>query len=444
MKDTTEIVEGLQIYIAKQVSNPQSLSEMEDRIRRLMLNIGRLILQMWLIWEEGKIAKEELVCDCGKCLSKQRRKATSRSLFGPISYERDYGYCPECKVGICPLDEKLGLRPNAMSAELERLAGMVGVEQPFEQGSRLFEELTLQPLSDQSLDKAAQAYGEEQIRQEEEWIEEAYDMDNILKLKREAKKPRRMYGAIDGGRVHIRKQNGPKSGWRELKVGAWFTTKAHPPKKRGDTWTLRAENVSYYCDITEAENFSPLVWATAVQRQAHLAQELIILGDGARWIWDIVDEHFPKAVQIVDWYHACEYLSPVAHIAFADKTDAENWVEKVKTDLWNGDLDAVIEACSKHIRPHLKPDDDPVQKAVTYYTNNRHRMDYPTYRANGYHIGSGTIESAVKQIASQRMKVSGAIWNLDAARKVSKARAAYLSGHWGNLADRRTHLSKAA
>ncbi|MCP4374292.1 MAG: hypothetical protein GY797_40245 [Deltaproteobacteria bacterium] len=67
-------------------------------------------------------------------------------------------------------------------------------------------------------------------------------------------------------------------------------------------------------------------------------------------------------------------------------------------------------------------------------------MDYPTYQKQGYHIGSGTIESATKQIGTQRMKVSGAIWNEDSARNVAKARAAYLSGQWGMLVERRTHL----
>jgi hypothetical protein len=95
-------------------------------------------------------------------------------------------------------------------------------------------------------------------------------------------------------------------------------------------------------------------------------------------------------------------------------------------------LETVIAACTQHIDP--KRADDPAQTAVTYYTNNQHRMDYPTYRANGYQIGSGTIESGVKQIATQRMKVPGARWNLSSARLVAKARAAFLSGQWPALA----------
>jgi hypothetical protein len=71
-------------------------------------------------------------------------------------------------------------------------------------------------------------------------------------------------------------------------------------------------------------------------------------------------------------------------------------------------------------------------------------MDYPTYRANGYQIGSGTIESAVKQIASQRMKVSGACWNVQSARMVAKARATFLSGQWDRIVSQRKFVPKCA
>lgn len=82
------------------------------------------------------------------------------------------------------------------------------------------------------------------------------------------------------------------------------------------------------------------------------------------------------------------------------------------------------------------------RKAVTYFTNNRHRMRYPEYRAKGYQIGSGTIESGCKRIATQRLKVAGAIWNLDNAIKTAKARAALLSGQWEAITARRQHLSR--
>jgi hypothetical protein len=329
-----------------------------------------------------------------------------------------------------------------MSAELERLAAMTGAQMSFGKGEALFEELTLVSLSDQSLDKATQAYGKEVQQREEEWYAETLDTEKMLQRERECPRPVRLYGAIDGGRVQIRAPKGEEQPWRELKVGAWFEAKGQPPKKPNGKWSIQAQNITYYADIAEAEDFGKIVWATGVQRDAHRALELVILGDGAQWIWNLADLHFPQAIQIVDWFHACEYIAPVAKVAFTDRQQQSRWIEQVKTDLWEGNLDAVINACAKHVEPNRE--NDPAQKAVTYYTNNRQRMDYPTYRANGYQIGSGTIESGVKQIATNRMKVVGARWNLDSARLVAKARAAFLSGQWDEIASRREKLQKVA
>ena len=348
-----------------------------------------------------------------------------------------------CHQGHYPLDDKLGLRPNAMSAELERLAARVGVQMPFAQSSDLFEELTLVSLSDQSIGKAAQAYGQVVEQIEHELYQQTLDSQVMLERDRQAIRPLRMYGSLDGGRVHIR-PTGEEPKWRELKVGAWFRARGYPPKTPQDNWTIQAYDISYYSDVLKAEEFGHIFWATGVERQADQAVELILLGDGARWIWDLADLHFPQAVQIVDWFHACEYLMPVAKQAFKDTNQQQKWIQAVRDDLWQGRLDEVIEACQQHIQPQLPPDKDQARLAVTYFSNNRQRMDYPTYRAQGYQIGSGTIESAVKQIASQRMKVSGARWNLDNARWVAKARASFLSGTWNFLATRREHVQQCA
>jgi hypothetical protein len=444
MEDTTQLEKMLSEHFAAQLAEPESLTEMEQVARVSLLEVGRRAFEQWLSAEVSEEVVGRVLCECGgEAAYVRQRDATLRTILGKVSYRRAYYLCPACGRGQHPLDERLGLRPNAMSGELERLAGMMGVERPFEQGSRLLEEMTLLSLSDHSLDKAAQAYGEEQIKREAEWEAQAYAMDAVLDQKRTVKPPRRLYGAIDGGRVHIRGEEGVEDAlWRELKVGAWFVTRAQPPAKPGDEWSIRAENIHYYADLCEAETFSRLVWSTGFQHHAQLAEELIILGDGARWIWDLVDGHYPHAIQIVDWFHACEYLEPVAKVAFRHKAQRQAWIIQTKTALWKGLLDEVITACQQHV--DLTREDYPAQKAVTYFTNNRHRMNYPAYRANGCHIGSGTIESGIKQIGTQRMKVAGAFWNFEPARRVAKARAAYLSDQWDQLAARRTHLDRAA
>ena len=125
----------------------------------------------------------------------------------------------------------------------------------------------------------------------------------------------------------------------------------------------------------------------------------------------------------------------MANAAFADEPQRQAWIKSRRDDLWQGDLEAVI-AAFEPFTEHAKAS-EAAGKAVTYFTNNRHRMDYPTYRDQSYQIGSGTIESGCKQIVSQRLKVAGAIWEPDNAVLTAKARAALLSGQWDNISTRR-------
>ncbi len=244
--------------------------------------------------------------------------------------------------------------------------------------------------------------------------------------------PLRLYGSMDGGRVQTRAATGEKQPWRELKTGAWYQARGNPPAHPGGEWQIRAYDITYQADICPADEFGELFWSQGVARGAEKAAELIIIGNGARWIWEQVDLHFPHAIQIVDWFHACEYLAPVAKQAFDDRTQQVTWINRIRDALWHGDLDTVISACQEHVQPQLPARDNAAQQAVTYYSNNRHRMAYATYRDNGYQIGS------------RRMKVSGARWNVESARLVAKARAAFLSDQGENLATRREHLSKVA
>lgn len=418
--------------IIEQISNPANLSEMEQQLRQVLHWLGNQMLWLWLLWlsRAEKAGWQKCPYCEGQAKYKERRSGLLRTVFGKIHYRRAYYLCANCHQGHYALDERLALRPNAMSAEVERLAAYVGVQMPFEQGRQVLAELSLIELSDHSLAKATQVVGQAVVEQERVWQAVAQDETYVNTVQQT---PLRLYGTLDGGRVLIRPHQTDPQKWRELKVGAWFTARGQPPRHPDETWTIQAQDISYYTDIAAGADFGELAWATGVPRHAHHAHELIFLGDGARWIWDIVDLHFPHAVQIVDWFHACEYLMPVAKLAYADEAQQKQWVTQVKTALWQGQLETVIAACAFYIDPKKRLD-DPAQKAVTYYTNNQHRMDYPTYRAQGYQIGSGTIESGVKQIACQRMKVTGARWNLTNACLVAKARAAFLSGQWDSLA----------
>jgi len=423
---------------------PNSLSEMERRVRKALLQIGQFLLGAWLALQEGPYAAQTVPCRCGGSAEYQfKREGVLLTLLGSIRYKRAYYVCPTCHVGTYPLDERLGLRPGELSAEMESLVGLTGTQTPFEKGSELFERLTLVGISPQSMDKATQTMGQEAMQVEAEWVAHSQNPAALDTQMRAGSGTERLYGALDATKVHTdEKRSADDNGWRDLKVGAWFVSEAKPPQGPEDAWDIEARDITYFCDICEAEKFGPLLWATGFQRQALQAQQIIFLGDGADWIWNLVQENFPHAVQIVDWFHAAEYLTPIAQAAFTDEGEGKAWRAHARDLLWTSRVDELIAECASFVEQ--KRGAEAAQKALTYFRNNRHRMDYAAYRAKGYQIGSGTIESGCKQIGTQRMKVPGATWSLEGARRTAKARAAMLSGQWDHLASRREHLPQAA
>jgi hypothetical protein len=180
------------------------------------------------------------------------------------------------------------------------------------------------------------------------------------------------------------------------------------------------------------------MWATGCAAQADLTRELVFVCDGAVWIWNLIATHYPTAKQIVDWSHAADRLHRVAQAAFSQTAPRARWLDRITTALWEGRVADVIQACADLGGPCSE-----AQDAVTYFTNNATRMHYDQYRAAGYLIGSGTVESSCKQIVTQRLKCSGAQWIIPGAVDTAKARAAWLSEAWTPVCTRWSALPLA-
>ena len=423
---------------------PSSMSTMERRIREGMLELGRYLLSAWLATQEGRYPAETVPCACGGAAAYERqREGVLYTMLGTVRYQRAYYLCPACHQGQYPLDQRLGLRPGEMSAELESLVGMTGALVPFEKGSQFFERLTLVGISPQSVDKATEAMGEEVMRIEGEQVAASQDEGALAAEARAAQEPERLYGTLDAVKVHCReKRSVDDEGWRDLKAGAWFRTDAPAPSTPEDTWEIRARDISYYCDVAEASTFGALLWATGYARGVLRARELVFIGDGADWIWNLVAEHYPQATQIVDWFHARERLGVVAKAAIRDGAEQARWLDQVRGWLWAGRVDEVLAELGA--LPGAEEVGNEVHKAIHYFSTHRARMNYAAFRARGYQIGSGTIESACKQLGILRMKVPGATWSTEGARRTAKARAAFLSDQWDEVAARRERLPRAA
>ena len=129
----------------------------------------------------------------------------------------------------------------------------------------------------------------------------------------------------------------------------------------------------------------------------------MVLGDGALWIWNLADEHFPGAIEIVDLYHAKEYLSDVAKAIYGAGSDlAEQWAKQRCDQLDDGKINGILTALDVHAQAN-----EEARKCVDYITRNRNRMRYPEFRAQGLCVGSGVVEAGCKTAIGVRCKRAG-------------------------------------
>jgi hypothetical protein len=452
MEFSTEAVEKMAEILVAEMERlgmgANGIREMETGLREYVRAVGNQALGRYLErQDEPAEAESQKVCGCGGQLKYQfRRPAVIVSVFGRVRYKRRYYTCPNCHQGQSPLDQRMGIAAGAVTAGLAELLALLGVEVAFEEATRLMERFLLFSVSDNTLRQETERFGQLQAAEEAEWKQQSQTESWLQERQHQlGSQSGRLYGSLDGVMAPL------KGEWRELKNIAWYRVepvrayqaRRHHASQVGEQKDLQAQDISYHCDMQSPQQFSHLFWASACQRQADLYEELVFVCDGAAWIWKLIERYFPQAVQIVDWYHASEYLAPIAEAAFGRETPAyQVWLEQVRTQLWEGQIDDLIHDCQ--LLAAIPAAASAIQNAVTYFSNNQKRMDYARFRAQGYFIGSGTVESGGKQIASLRLKRAGARWTQTGAVSTAKARAAWLSNRWDVLAERRAALPLAA
>lgn len=430
------------------------IAQIETEMREAMRQIGQQALGL-LLSSLQKTPDGEIACSCGGVLHYQRtRPASVISVFGPVRYERAYYAGCSCKQGQAPLDEQYGLKPGAVTSGLAALLALAGIAFSFDESPEWLKAYLLFDVAANTVRTETEQMGRLEEEREEELVKKSQDEQYLQERQRNpGPVVQRLYGSIDAAKVRIEPR--PKKGeekaehedWRDMKVLCWYETEKVSPAQRStrqrekayrEQTVYRAKNMRYACNITEADDFGHLLWATGCELNADLSPELVFLGDGAVWIWNLVNKYFPNAIQIVDWYHAEEHIEHIAASAFSDLSQRSNWLEDTKQALWDGQVEQVIAACEV-----LSPACELARKAVHYFTTNAERMRYDRFRAADYLIGSGTIESGCKQIVTQRLKLPGAQWTVSGAIKTAKARTAWLSGHWQDLCAQRSSLPLA-
>ena len=344
---------------------------------------------------------------------------------------RAYYHCRECGRGIIPKDKNLDIEGTSFSPGVRRMMARVGAKESFDDGRMDLEELAGVRVTAKEVGRVSEAMGEQ--------VESVANRERVQIMEGKiiplAPPVSILYIAIDGTGVPVvpsetmgRKGKQTEiAKTREAKLGAVFTqttvdAKGHAVRDEAST--------TYVGAIETAEEFGPRIYAEAVRRGLNRAGKVVVLGDGAVWIRGIAEEHFPGAIQIVDLFHALEYLWDVGKLVYGPTGAAvTRWFQNQKDELKEGDVKKVI-AAIKRLKPHHQSVREEIAKTLGYFETNINRMKYAEWIKQGLFVGSGVIEAGCKMIVGQRLKQSGMRWTVKGANAIIALRCCQISGRW--------------
>lgn len=311
---------------------------------------------------------------------------------------------------------------GAYSQELDReMVWLVG-QVPYEQAGQIARRIGGWPVTVGTLWNHTQQHGERLAVAAEEQQQQVGLERTRWEGERYAPQARKAV-SLDGGMVYVRGE-----GWKELKVG--LAADLLPQTTRETNQSSQEEGVHLrrmrYCGVVgEVKPFEQALWALAVEHDIPYAGLVVVTADGAPWIWRLTADYFPGAEQVIDWFHACQHLGQAAQARFpSDPVAAQRWLEALKTLLFKGEIHKILALFDQH---GLAGHGD-------YFAEHQRRMQYAQFRAAGLPIGSGGVESGVKQY-KHRLCGPGMGWSRPALRRMVHLRSAVLSDAFDQLWD---------
>ena len=399
-----------------------------------MHQAGATVLTHLLEFQPPDIDHLTVPCTCGHTARfKELRTKTFLSVVGQVRLRRPYYLCSHCSKGQHPVDSELGVADRESSPGVRRMEAMVGSNAPFGRGCEPLKVLAGLEVTAKAIERTAEAIGgdiaqrqRQEIARAKQLVLPAVSKQNIPKL----------YVLMDGTGVpvvaaetlgRIGKIAGQRAHTRECKLGCVFTQSTVDEEGR----PIRdPDSTTYTGAIESVEEFGPRIYSEAWRRGWEWATLRIVIGDGALWIWNLADIHFPGAIQIVDLFHARQHLWTVAALLFPnDSSHQERWMIKSQYLLDNGYIERLV----KRLKQIDSQNPDIVQKLsleAEYFERNAHRMRYPEFRKRGLFVGSGVIEAGCKTVIASRLKCSGMFWTVAGANAIIALRCCLLNGRF--------------
>ena len=413
----------------------RDLEAIETRVRSAMHQAGAAALTQLLQFDAPPEDQRSLPCACGQQAHyRELRPKKILTAVGEVTVLRPYYLCPHCHEGQFPTDAELDIENTEFSPGVRRMHALVGQQAPFEQGREQMKVLAGLEVTTKAVERVSEAIGEDLAARERKEIQRAVQLDLPLVL---GKPVPILYVQMDGTGVPVvnqetegrkGKREGQAAHTREAKLGCAFTQ---------TTWDEQGypirdpDSTTYTGAIETAEQFGRRLYVEAWKRGWSRAQEKVVIGDGAEWIWNLAQEHFPSAIQIVDLYHARQHLwELVRKLHPTDEKRQKAWMKKHQERLLDqGKIEKLVES----LRTITFGDAELAEKIRTeteYFERNAARMRYPQFRQQHLFVGSGVVEAGCKTVIGSRLKRSGMFWTVRGANAILALRCCHLNSRF--------------
>jgi len=418
------------------VAGGDGFAMLELAVRSAMAQLGASLLEELLAVDRGHRGPR---VDCGAGHEARfvgHRDKRLDTVLGPITLHRAYYHCASCRVGVVPKDDELGVTGVSMSPGLRAMVARVAAAAPFAKAAALLAELAGVELCAKRVERSGETDGEA-LQANIAARAQAMAAGTVTPM-RPPTAVDKLYVAVDGTGVPTVPQDTDgrpgkspdgRAQTREAKLGVVFTQSTldddgHPVRDPGSS--------SYVATMEPVATFATLIDAEAARRGAAQAKQVIVLGDGANWIWNLAAQHFPAATHIVDLYHARQHLHDLGAIVAPDlAADAPGWLAERLAELDRGDITTLAAAARNLCLPDTKAAE--IEKALGYFETNASRMRYAEFRQHGLFVGSGAIEAGCRSVVAQRLKLSGMRWTTRGASAILGLRCEQASGRWNNI-----------
>jgi hypothetical protein len=373
-----------------------------------------------------------LDCPCGQQAHyRELRSKPILTMVGTVVVSRPYYLCAHCHAGQFPADVELDILHTEFSPGVRRMHALVGQESPFDQGREQMKLLAGLDVTTKSVERVAEAIGGDIAQGERRQMQRAVQLDLPIVI---GESIPILYVQMDGTGVPVVKKetvgrqgktDGQPAHTREAKLGCVFTQTAWDE----EGFPIRdPDSTTYTGAIETAEDFGKRIYLEAWNRGWSRAEKKVVLGDGAEWIWNLAAPYFPRAIQIVDLYHARQHLWELARRLFPNhEINQKAWMKiHQKRLLDKGKIEKLVTALrsTKSTHPEVLKT---IRIEADYFERNAERMRYPRFRKQHLFVGSGVIEAGCKTVVGSRLKRSGMFWTVRGANAILALRCCHLN-----------------